>query len=57
MNGSWGIYIVMVIGAHDSMLNIKNGGNAIYGASLLTPSLIPRSHLEKLIGITLTLIE
>ena len=32
----------MVIGAHDSMITIKDGGNAIYGATLVTPSLVPR---------------
>ena len=35
----------MVIGAHD-MITIKNDGNAIYGATLVTPSLVPRPHLE-----------
>ena len=54
--GSWRIYIIMVIGAHDSMIIIKNGGNAIYGATLVTLTLVPRPHLEKLISITLTLI-
>ena len=53
--GSWRIYVIMVIGAHDSMIIIKNGGNAIYGATLVTPSLVLRPHLEKLINITLTL--
>ena len=27
--GSWRIYIIMVIGAHDSIIIIKNGGNAL----------------------------
>ena len=49
--GSWRTYHRMLIGAHDSMIIIKNGGNAIYGASLVTPSLVPRLHLEKLISI------
>ena len=43
----------MVIGAHDSMIIIKNGGNAIYGTALVTPLLIPWPHVEKLISITL----
>ena len=34
-------YIIMVIGAHDSMITIKNGGNAIYRVTLETPSLVP----------------
>ena len=42
----------MVIGAHDSI----NGGNAIYGATLVTPSLVPWPHLERLISIMLTFI-
>ena len=46
-------YIIMVIGAHDSKITIKNGGNAIYGATLVIPSLVPRPHL---ISITLRLI-
>ena len=54
--GSWRIYIIMVIGAHDSMIIIKNGGNAIYGTALVTPSLVPWPHVEKLISITLMLI-
>ena len=41
------IYIIMVIGAHDSM---KNGGNAIYGATLVT-----RPHLEKFICMQITM--
>ena len=29
--GSWKIYIIMVIGAHDSMITIiKNGGQCLY---------------------------
>ena len=39
----------MVIGAHD------NDGNAIYGVTLVTPSLVPKPNLEKLVSITLTL--
>ena len=46
--GSWRICIIMVIGVHDSMIIIKNGGNAIYGATLGTPSLVSWSHLEKI---------
>ena len=49
-------YIIIVIGAHESMITIKNGGNAIYGATLATPTLVPRSHLEKLTSIALALI-
>ena len=33
--------MIMVIGAHDSMIIIKNGGNAIYGTTVVTPSLVP----------------
>ena len=54
--GSWRIYIMMVIGAPDSMIIITNGGNAIYGATLVTPLLVPQPHLEKLISIALTFI-
>ena len=46
--GSWRMYIIMIIGAHDSMIIIKNDGNAIYGATLVTRSLVPRPHVEKL---------
>ena len=38
----------MVICPHDSMIIIKNGGNAIYGATYVIPSLVPRPHFEKL---------
>ena len=38
----------MVIGAHDSMILIINGGNAIYGAVLVPTSLVPRPDLEKI---------
>ena len=40
---SWRIYIIMVIVAYNSMISIKNG----HIATLVTPSLVPRSHLEK----------
>ena len=32
--GSCRIYVIMVIGADDSVIIIKYGGNAIYGATL-----------------------
>ena len=46
-----------IIIAHDSMITIKNGGNTIYGPTLVTPLLVRRLHLEKLISNTLALIH
>ena len=46
--GSWRIYIIMVIGAHDSMIIIKNGGKAIYDATLVKPSLVSPAPFGKI---------
>ena len=48
----------MVIGTHDSMIAKKMAAMPyMHGSTLVTPSLVPRLDLEKLISIALTLIE
>ena len=43
----------MIIGAHDSMIQLKMVVNTIYGVTPVQLSLVPRPHSEQLISISI----
>ena len=44
--GSWRIYIIMVIGAHDSMITIKNGSCNTLARSQAPHGIINKHHIN-----------